>query len=144
MVAKLVLYQSDGQVLMDNSALPFFQWKFVHAASHHREDQTMSSREKSPMIKRSCFEPEKSSFRKARHFFLGTGSKNCLELETEDSSSSAEILIRVHRKLELFWLIPLVRRKESLQCVFLCVLQISTHTIYPRRVSNVRLNYFVK
>ena len=78
----------------------------------------MSSREKCPMIKRSCFEPEKSSFRKARHFFLGTGSKNCLELETEDSSSSAEILIRVHRKLELFWLIPLVRRKESLQCVF--------------------------
>ena len=95
MVAKLVLYQSDGQVLMDNSALPFFQWKFVHAASHHREDQTMSSREKSPMIKRNWFEPEKSSFRKARHFFLGTGSKNCLELETEDSSSSAEILIRV-------------------------------------------------
>ena len=95
MVAKLVLYQSDGQVLMDNSALPFFQWKFVHAASHHREDQTMSSREKCPMIKRNWFEPEKSSFRKARHFFLGTGSKNCLELETEDSSSSAEILIRV-------------------------------------------------
>ena len=58
----------------------------------HREDQTMSEQ---TMIKRSCFEPEKSSFRKARHFFLGTGSKNCLELETEDSSSSAEILIRV-------------------------------------------------